>query len=519
MVSGYAVHFMLGRLLGPSQYGVFGIVLSLVMASNALLVSGIPSAVSKFVSEDNGRSAIVMKEALKIEVVFSFFIFSLYFELAGVIASALGDMSLVPYIRASAFILPAYALYSLYSGALNGLQFLGKQAGVSIAYSMVKVASILALVLMGFGIYGAIFGYFFGPLVGLLIARHYLSGAAGRFAGVSGAHFEAGKGGLRHGAHFEGERGRGAVGPKAHFEGGLQPHASFDSRKIVDFAVPVILFSVAANLLMSIDLFSIKAILGDDTLAGYYNAATTLGRVPYFLLTVLGGALFPAISAVVAKGDLDKARGLLGESVRYLVLLAVPAALVMGATSSGLLGLFYSSRYLGGAQSLSILAISFAFLAFFSIFTSALNAAGKPKLPFAIGFLMVGLDVVLNRLFIPVYGIEGAALASTVSVFFGMVLSGAWVWRIFGDFVGWKTVARAGIAGAFIFWVSGLVEVSRYLLPIEYGVLFAVYLGLLALLGEIQKRDFELILSMIPKKFLRGACSAWIFLSSVTNSK
>jgi len=477
MATGYIVHFGLGRLLGPALYGVFGVVLSLVMASNALLISGIPSAVSKFVSEDNGHAGAVLRKALRLEVGLALLVFALYFGLAGVIAGALGDLTLVPYIQVSAFIIPAYALYSLYCGALNGLQFLGKQAGVSIAYSIVKVVSILALVLLGFGIYGAIFGYFFGPFVGLILARHYLGGKE-----------------RRDGASFEGARSmRGAEGPGA----------PFDSRKIVDFAVPVILFSVAANLLMSIDLFSIKAILGDDTLAGYYNAATTLGRVPYLLLTVLGGALFPAISAAVAKKELEKARGLLGESVRYLVILAVPAALVMGATSKGLLALFYSSRYLGGAQSLSILAISFAFLTFFSIFTTALNAAGRPKLPLVMGFLMVGLDVVLNRLLIPIYGIEGAALASMVSVFFGMLLSGAWVWKIFGSFITWKTVARAGIAGALVFWGAGLVEVSKYLLPIEYGVLFAAYLGLLAVFGEIERKDFDRVLRMVPEPVAR----------------
>ncbi|MCK4965330.1 MAG: oligosaccharide flippase family protein, partial [Dehalococcoidia bacterium] len=42
LVSGYVIHFWLGRYLGPESYGLFGIVLALMTIADLLLISGWP---------------------------------------------------------------------------------------------------------------------------------------------------------------------------------------------------------------------------------------------------------------------------------------------------------------------------------------------------------------------------------------------------------------------------------------------------------------------------------------------
>jgi O-antigen/teichoic acid export membrane protein len=44
VASGYAIHIGLARLLGPSDYGIYAVVISLMTMVNLILTTGIPQA-------------------------------------------------------------------------------------------------------------------------------------------------------------------------------------------------------------------------------------------------------------------------------------------------------------------------------------------------------------------------------------------------------------------------------------------------------------------------------------------
>ena len=61
VASGYAIHIGLARLLGPSDYGIYAVVISLMTMVNLILTTGIPQAVSKYVAhDDDGMKCIAI---------------------------------------------------------------------------------------------------------------------------------------------------------------------------------------------------------------------------------------------------------------------------------------------------------------------------------------------------------------------------------------------------------------------------------------------------------------------------
>jgi O-antigen/teichoic acid export membrane protein len=76
LVAGYAIHAGLGRILGPSLYGTFGVVITLVTILNLILTSGIPRAVSRYIAIDHRTSRAIKKTAEKIVLIFSLMAFS-----------------------------------------------------------------------------------------------------------------------------------------------------------------------------------------------------------------------------------------------------------------------------------------------------------------------------------------------------------------------------------------------------------------------------------------------------------
>ena len=407
IASGYAIHIGLARLLGPSEYGIYAVVISLMTMVNLILTTGIPQAVSKYVAHDDGGAEEIKKTALKMQLVFSLAIFSVYFLLAGRIALLLNDVSLTPFLRASSFIVPGYAVYSILVGYLNGMREYKKQAITAVSYSIFKTTFILAMVLVGYAVMGAVVGFVFAPIAGLAVAIYFTRrGKIGKQSPIL----------------------TNSKVPPIHeiVEDTLNRTLSITVKHIMDFAVPIALFSVATNLIMSIDLFFVKAYLTNYE-TGIYSAASMIARVPFFLIGGLYGALFPAISNSTASNNIEKTRKYISQSLKYSLMAMVPAVLIISYFSDELITLVYSGEYAGGAEVLSILIFALGFYSLFFLFTTILNGSGRPKDSLILGVAVLGLDVVLNFLLVPGYGMIGAAAATAGACLVGFVVAGYYI--------------------------------------------------------------------------------------------
>ncbi|WP_340817894.1 flippase [Methanolobus sp. WCC4] len=392
VASGYAIHIGLGRLLGPSNYGIYAVVISLMTMVNLILATGIPQALSKYVAHGDISVKAVRDISLKIQLVFSLGIFLIYYIIAGKIALLLNDEGLTPLIRLSSFIVPSYALYSISTGYLNGLQEYKKQAITAISYSFFKAIFILVMVLIGYALRGAIFGFVLAPMAALLI-----------------------------GIYCTKQR-------KFVEKNSQEINKEISVRQVLDFAIPIIFFSVITNLISNIDLFFVKAYLTDYD-AGIYSASSTISKVPFYLTTGLYGALFPLISKNAASNNIKKNRKYAVKSFKYLFIAMAPTVFVIYMLSEELLTLLYSIEYIGGAQVLSILIIGIGFFSLFSLLTTILNGIGMPRISVAISILLLFINILLNITLIPKYHIIGAAIATSTTSLIGLILSSLCVYR------------------------------------------------------------------------------------------
>ena len=174
MISGYVVHAAVGRLLGPADYSIFGIIISIMTLINILFTTGIPQASSRFIAMAEENINQIIKISIKLQIIFSIIIFFIYFISSQTIADILGDPELSKYIRISTFAIPIYAIYSIYGGFLNGLRLYGKQALAIIIQSITKVICVIGFILLGYAIYGAIVGYILGTSMGMIVGWLYI---------------------------------------------------------------------------------------------------------------------------------------------------------------------------------------------------------------------------------------------------------------------------------------------------------------------------------------------------------
>lgn len=457
MISGYAIHIFIGRYLGPDDYGIFGIIISIMTLINILFATGISQASSKFIATENNDIDKIMKISFNLQIIFSIIIFIIYFISSQIIANILGDPDLSKYIRISAFAIPIYAIYSIYGGFLNGLRLYGRQTFMTIAQSIIKVITVIGLVLLGFAIYGAIIGYILGALISAIIGWIYI-------IDIKNNSIDTDK------------------------------NSDFSSKKIIDFSLLITVFSFSLLFLINADLFIVKRIL-DNTQTGYYTAASTLSKLPYYILTGLGITLFPAISKF--SSDKIQVKKYIRESIRYLILILFPITVIISGSSKLLIEFIYSNKYIDASYPLETLIFGLAAFTISYILMTIINAYGRPMVPTIITVILIPIVIILNWFLIPIYGLEGAAIATTITGFIGLILSSAYIIKIFGTFIDFISLIRISFASLIIYKMALWIKVDIPIVPLWYMFLFGIYLCILILTKEFNKNDFKIVANIM----------------------
>jgi O-antigen/teichoic acid export membrane protein len=188
------------------------------------------------------------------------------------------------------------------------------------------------------------------------------------------------------------------------------------AKKFIKNSWPLIFSGLVVMVYMRIDQVMIKEMLGIREV-GVYSAAVRLSEAWYFIPMVITSSLFPAIvSAKKVSKELYYTR--LQRLFTLMVWTAIAIALPITFLSDWLVMLLYGEEYTGAGKVLmiQIWAGLFVFLGVAS--SSWLTSENLQIIAFYRTFAGAIINIALNLLLIPVYGIVGAAIATLVSYMF-----------------------------------------------------------------------------------------------------
>ena len=455
ILSGYIVHIGLGRILGPSKYGLYAVTISLLTTINLILAMGIPQAISKFVSENLSKAEIIKKVGLKIQFLISMILFIAYLLLSHPISIILsGGPDLLSLIRISAIAIPTYAIFSALNGYLNGLRFYKEQSIALSAYHFSKILLVLLLATVS-GIFGAVFGFALSSLVGLTVVILLLRNL--NFKSLI--------------SYLE------------------KSDDNYLYLKIIKFGLPITVISIALNLSTTIDLLILKAITKNAHEVGYYSAASVISKIPYMLLGALNMALFPAISNVTYLNNVEKMKEYIRESFRYILIFLVPVIVFISVTSTEFISLLFSQKFFPAGEPLKILIIGILFFSIVAYLLNIITASGKVIVAMGFSIFLLILSASLNLIMIPLYRMIGAATAVTSASLILMLILMAYTIHRFGAVFPWTTILKVCTAVLLIVSLIFYIRFPGILLLVQYLIAFALYFIILIGLGEIKEKD------------------------------
>ena len=260
-VINYVYHLLMGRILGPSDYGVLASLFSIFYIIGIVPLST-SVAIAKFIS-----SAKDNRELQETYQGIKDFIFKLAFMLSLILAILTPFISKFLHISnvSSVFLLTPILFISLLTlvnqatsqGRINFFGFVVP----SIVSSLAKLVFGLILVFLGFSVFGAMAGIVISALLAFMVSLRYVKDIKTR-----------------------------------------KNKTKFNMKPFVKFALPVLLQSLAFTSFFTIDLILVKHFLTAYQ-AGLYAALSTLGKIIYFAVSPISSAMFPIISKKKSLGE------------------------------------------------------------------------------------------------------------------------------------------------------------------------------------------------------------------------
>ena len=472
-LSGYIIHSFVGRILGPADYGRYGLVVTMTTMIIILVGNGIPTAMAKYISEifdTNPRMVLAIKrKAAILQTAIIGTLTILFFLSAPLIARALSDESLTNLFRISSLIIPSFALASFYFSWYTGMHKFNVQSILKTLRSVFKVLTIVGLA-WAFKVPGSILGYALAAFSVFLVAFSYDRLSVTR--------------NLKKAA-------------KAQKQATETP---FPTSKLVNYAWQVVVFFLAYELLISIDLYLVKGIMRNDYLTGIYNAALTVGRIPYYVFYALTIMLLPVVSKTTAANDHAKTNAIISQSLRLMVIFLVPSVILMAQFAEPIIRIFFSAKYTDAALPMSILVWGVGFLTIFYVMSFVLNGAGKTKISMYISLFGVVINTALNYILIKKYGLVGSAAATSLTSMFVTFIMLYYLIKEFGSVMKISSLAKISAAGVIMYFVSMFFSKGQIIFILWSLLLFSLYLAVLYFMGEIGSKDLAYVREIISSK-------------------
>nr|MDA3878674.1 polysaccharide biosynthesis C-terminal domain-containing protein [Halothiobacillus sp.] len=155
---------------------------------------------------------------------------------------------------------------------------------------------------------------------------------------------------------------------------------------------------------------------GSAAEVGIYHVAVQGATLVAFGLQVANAVMAPHFARLYTLGDMDKLQRLVTASARVVLLVALPLALAFVFAGGTIVTWVFGEGFAASHLPLAILALGqLANVAFGSV-GFLLNMTGNERHTARVLWQTALLNVVLNGLLIPFYGMVGAAVASAVSL-------------------------------------------------------------------------------------------------------
>lgn len=436
--------FIIARLLGPAGYGLYSLALVLPTYLYTILQLGISSSATYYAAKYRAEGNLERAHEFIYSVTLFQFILALVavaalMPLSSLITAKLLDRPVLDTIVPIALLtVLGHVTYYTSTAGLQGLSRMDRSAGLQVLLAIVRLVSSAGLILVGFGVLGAVLGNLLGFAV---------SGGLGVII-IMMVH--------------------GKVVPRRMLS---------DAKQSLAYGTPIYVASLIGGLIPPFQS-TLLANFVSNTVIGWYNGATNLSTLVTVFSYPISTVLFPLFTSYA--GDKKRLLDVYRLTARYSTMIIVPITFFIISLATVVAPAALGHFYPGTGPYLRIIVVIYLFTGLGIIAQSpVLNSIRRRKAWMLTSLLGSAMTAVISAAFIRELGVYSVLLGSL----FGSVTANLILWFFIGKILGgniefrtlWKIYLASAISAILVY---PLVYLPLH--PIIVSVLgLVLYLALL----------------------------------------
>lgn len=377
----FGLHLMLGRMLGPEGTGIYFLAFTIVTIVAVLARFGLDNALVRFIAAGEAagqpeRVRGVYRLGVWITATASCVLGGLLCAMAPWFAtSVFKDTALAMPLQIMALAVPPFALFVIHAQALQGLKRIRDAIATLSVIAPIMTAIIGFVLIPLLGVLGATVAYVFAALITLVFSVW-----------------------------------RWKYWTKAYMD--VVPN--FSIKELLRASVP--LFWVAIlNLAISWISTIVLGIIGDSRDVGLFSAAYRTAMLVSFVLVAVNSIAAPKFAALYQINNISALKKVAQSSTRMMILMAAPILIAFVLFPENVMALF-GAQFREGSTILVILSVGqFINVATGSVGYLLIMTGRQEEMCWAL-LICAAACLVFNIILVPIFGYNGAAIATAITV-------------------------------------------------------------------------------------------------------
>jgi len=472
----YLYRIVIARDFGPEIYGIFSLAVVLAGVFSIFASLGLDEGILRFVSFYRGKNEKnkiqqVIRFSLKIMFFTSIFSGLILFFLSGAISKEVfHNNNLIIFLKWFSLFIPVFIISGIFWSALKAYEEIGWYSFLSyILQNFLQLAVLLFLIFLNFKEKSVVFSYTIGFLilfvVSFLVCKYKI--------------------------------------PEIFHK----PRINIKTRKEVNkelfaYSWPMMFMGAMLSIYTWIDSLTI-GYFKDMSQIGIYNAAvpiaTFLGLVPALFISLF----FPLVTKEFSRKNFKLIKDLSQQIGKWIFILNLPLVIILVFFPGAVINLLFGQGFMGAAGALRFLAIGTFFFSIFSVSNTLLSMVGKSKTILVNIIVISIINLLLNIILVPKYGIEGAAFSTMLSyILWGLIT--LFQARKYTSIVPLKRkMFRVFfimiIPASILFLIKQFIPINLFTMLVQGTLFLLLYLILILATGCLDKNDI-MILNFIKKR-------------------
>lgn len=469
---GYLARVIMARYLGPGEYGLFSLAISVFGVVAIFVMLGLPVGIVRFVSEareDNEKVRSIVKTSVITVVFISIIVSIVMFYLSDfMFLRFFGTQRVSPLFHILLISLPFSALAIILESVAVAYQKISyRMYAEEIVKNIVRILLMTLFFYLGYDVIASVIGYTAGVVASAFAAFYFIH------------------------KKLVNMRGKWSYDRKV-------------ARNIISYSWPLALSTFLLSIVIQLDTIMMGHFLSERDV-GLYNAALPTAQIVIMVPAAIGSLLLSTMTTLYTSGKIKETESIYKSVTKWLFAFTIPITLLLVIFSREIILAFFGVNYIDGSLSLRILAVGIMVSGVFYPSNDIINMLKKTKIQLYAAAASLFITVSLNYMLIPKFGLSGAATATSLSLIFLSIFLLFFSHRYSGLNPLGKGIAKpfvscivpVGIVYAIKPFVSG-----AFSLALAAPFLIAYFLSLKAM--HFFSVEDRMILDSIKRKFSGG---------------